>query len=184
MATKPKLHRISMVGYTGSPMRLAGFHHAMIVDLSGVQIDGPVPIYRQHDPLKIVGHGEVEIADGKLMLSGVASAVSSPDTREVVDSSLAGFPWQSSIGAGISRLEFVKTGETAQVNGQTVTGPVLIARQTQLSEISFVPRGADGRTSARVVATLAEMHADRPCKPERKKQTLASIHNNRKSHAR
>jgi hypothetical protein len=62
-------------------------------------------------------------------------------------------------------MQFVKDGESARVNGRDVTGPILIARKTSLGEISFVPRGADGNTSATVSAgprmTLAALHRKR-----------------------
>lgn len=162
--SEEKLPGFSMLAYTGSAMRLEGFYHPVIVDLSGAKANGKViPIYRQHDPLKIVGHGSAEVSQDSITAAGVVSA-DNEHAREVVTSSRRGFPWQASIGASVERMEFVKAGDKTQVNGKTVTGPVLIARQSLISEISFVPRGADRRTSAKVAAqsvTLAQLHAQR-----------------------
>lgn len=178
--SEEKLPSFTMNAYTGASMRLEGFFHPVIVDLSGVKVQGKqIPMYRQHDPLKIVGHGTAEISADGITASGVVSA-DNEHSREVVTSAKRGFPWQASIGAGIDRMEFVKPGEKGTVNGKVVTGPILIARQTSLSEISFVPRGADRRTSVKVAAqslTLAQLHSSR--RADTQPATLAEIQRRR-----
>ena len=51
--------------------------------------------------------------------------------------------------------KFVAAGKSAVVNGKTVTGPANIVRAATLTEISFVPIGADLTTSASVAAQLS-----------------------------
>ena len=65
-------------------------------------------------------------------------------------------PFESSIGAqpvGIVRLA---KGKTEVVNGQTVTGPLYIARPAKLKETSLVNHGADDTTSLHIAAKLFE----------------------------
>jgi hypothetical protein len=63
-----------MLGYTGAPMMLSGFFHPLIVDLAGVRRPERFPIYRNHDSLKIVGHGSAEITDAGIVANGVRRA--------------------------------------------------------------------------------------------------------------
>lgn len=149
-----KLPTFEMLAYTGAVMRLEGFCAPVIVDLAGVQAPAQErPIFRQHDPLKIVGHtNQVAVDDAGIHAKGVMSGVG-PDADEIVKLSKNGFPWQASIGAAMVRNEYVEPGQTANVNGREVVGPCYISRETVLGEISFVPIGADGSTSATVQAS-------------------------------
>lgn len=162
-----KLPTFRMLAYTGRSMRIEGFFRPVVVDLTGVEVRSKqIPILRGHDPDRIVGHGTATVSAKDIQAEGVVSA-ETEHSREVVTSSKNGFPWQVSIGASVVELESFKEGQKVTVNGRTVAGPVLVARKTTLNEISFVPRGADHRTSAKVAAqaaqhqqrvTLAELH--------------------------
>jgi hypothetical protein len=67
-----------------------------------------------------------------------------------------GFPWQLSIGANPTRTRFVPSGETVRVNGRSIEGPVTVAEETELGEISFVAVGADPETSVDVIAQCGQ----------------------------
>ncbi|MCK6488479.1 MAG: hypothetical protein L6R48_09155 [Planctomycetes bacterium] len=150
---KAVLPRFSMVAYTGGPMRLAGWRHPVIVDLAGLRIPTQNrPIRLGHDAAHGVGHTDsIRVEGGKLIASGVVSRDTAA-AREIVISSKNGFPWQASIGAAVQEHEFVREGQTVQVNGQTFQGPVNVVRSASLGEISFVDLGADGNTSAAITA--------------------------------
>lgn len=167
-----KIPTFEMLAYTGSAMRLEGHFHPVVVDLSGVKLSGKtIPILRGHDPDKIVGHGTPVVSQNDIRISGMVSA-DNEHSHDVVSSSKRGFPWQASIGASVEKMQFVKPGEKEQVNGKVVTGPLLIARATTLGETSFVPRGADRKTSVKVAAQLAKVAAQ--------PMTLAQLHSRRK----
>jgi hypothetical protein len=151
---QPKLRRFTMTAYTGGKLNLANFPLPVVVDLSGLRIAAKArPILRDHDISRIVGHTEsIDINRSSIRLSGVISAAN--DTaREVAESSDNGFPWQASIGASASKVIFVDEGESVEVNGRRFTGPLYVARQSVLREVSFVALGADDQTSARVAAS-------------------------------
>ena len=152
VSTKPALPRFSMVAYTGGPMRLAGWRHPVIVDLAGLKIPAQHrPIRLGHDASLGVGHTDrIAVEGGKLIAAGLVSRDTAA-AREVVVSSKNGFPWQASIGASVEEHEFVREGQTVQVNGQAFAGPVNVVRRSTLGEISFVDLGADGNTSASVL---------------------------------
>jgi hypothetical protein len=142
-----------MVAYTGTPMRVAGWRHPVVIDLAGLSIPSQArPIRFGHDPLSGVGHTDtVRVEDGQLVATGLVSR-DTPAAREVVTSARNGFPWQASVGASVEEFEFVKDNQQVLVNGRSFTGPLNVVRKATLGEISFVDLGADGRTSAGIAA--------------------------------
>lgn len=153
-ADAPRLRRFEMLAYTGGAMQLPGYNLPLVVDLAGLSIPSQKrPILRDHKPWKAVAHSEEIHNDGQqLLVAGVVSGVG-PDARELLQLHDNGFPWQSSIGAAPLEVETIHSGQTVTVNGQTFTGPLYIARRSELREISFVPNGADGRTTASIAAS-------------------------------
>lgn len=142
----------SMLAYTGGKMRPGGWYssHPLIVDIAGMEFpkSGVIPVHRDHDTGKVVGHTTAIEAKNSLRLAGVVSA-SNDHANEIVGSSKNAFPWQSSIGATLTaEPQFVPEGETVFVNGRRHAGPVYVARKSRLFEASFVSLGADSRTSA------------------------------------
>lgn len=148
-----KTKSFSMLAYNGGKLRVSGFYYPIVVDLSGVRVSAKSrPILRDHDPSQIVGHTtKVDINAGSIRVSGEISAANEY-AREVQESSLNGFPWQASIGANPSKVSFIDKNETVEANGKKFTGPVYVARQSVLREISFVALGADDNTTASVAA--------------------------------
>jgi len=152
-AEAKSLRRFEMVAYTGTAMELAGWDAPVVIDLAGLAIRGTArPILKDHSPSMIVGHTEsVGVEAGRLRVAGLVSG-SGRVAGEIVESSKNGFPWQASVGAKATRVEFVKKGQSASANGRMFEGPVHVVRASTLSEISFVALGADDDTSARVAA--------------------------------
>jgi hypothetical protein len=69
------LPRFRMVAYTGTPMRVAGWRHPVVLDLAGLSVlSQSRPIRFGHDPLSGVGHTDaVRVEDGQLVATGVVS---------------------------------------------------------------------------------------------------------------
>ena len=149
---KKKLPKFSMIGYSGGAMAPRGFGR-IVIDLQGMDIGGgrAMPVLKNHDSEQIVGHSEKIEAGNELALGGVISGAGAA-AQEVIATSENGFPWQASVGADIrfEKIEHLDEGEKATINGQKQVGPVSIARESTLKEVSFVPIGADSETSARV----------------------------------
>lgn len=151
-----KLKKFTITAYTGAPMRV-GFGWPVVVDLAGMDVAGEqMPILKDHDPTQIVGHTDsVDKSVKRLKLTGVVSGVGEA-SQEVIALGANGFPWQASIGASIEQMEFVDKGESVNVNGRAITGPVYVARKSTLRETSFVAIGADAGTSGRIAAQPTE----------------------------
>ncbi|MBN1911360.1 MAG: hypothetical protein JW818_16575, partial [Pirellulales bacterium] len=156
-ADEKGLPSFSMVAYSGGTMRIAGFPHAVVVDLAGLDVPSQsVPIRLDHKPNQGVGHTtRIEAHQGQLVAEGLISRDTS-SARDVARSGSNGFPWQASIGGPVLEAEFVPPGQAVQVNGQTFEGPLHVVRRMTLKEISFVDSGADGGTKAVVTAQAKE----------------------------
>ncbi len=153
-----KLPTFAFHGYTGEPMTVEGFYHPVIVDLAGAELADPMTALMGHDDSisGIVGQGTATKNDAGIFATGTVMA-EDPAAQKLLTLSKNGFKWQASIGASIRRREFLDAGKAATVNGRQVAGPLIIARDSLVHEISFVRRGADSNTSAAVAAS----HSDR-----------------------
>lgn len=149
---KPSVPTFEGMAYTGAPMSPAGWGNPIICDLDGFEWAGDQkhPVLHQHDPEQVVGHTtKITASKDGVKVSGVMSGepenvnkVRGPASRE--------FPWQMSVGATPRVTSFIEPGETVTVNGREVVGPMTRSHKTKLSEVSFVPNGADDQTSATV----------------------------------
>lgn len=149
-----KLPTVQMVAYTGAAMRFWAYEYPVVVDLAGMRAVGKSrPLLKDHNPGSVVGHStRVQVEAGKtLVVEGVLSGGNAA-TAEVIASAKNGFPWQASIGAPVQRMELVRAGNTVKVNGRTFQGPIYVAREWTLSEISVVALGADDNTESRIAA--------------------------------
>jgi hypothetical protein len=161
-----KLPRFEMLASTGSPMRLSGWRHPVVVDLEGMRIPRQtLPIRYNHDQTQGVGHtDQIRIERYELRASGVISR-DTPASRDVLTAARNGFPWQASIGASADKVEHVPEGKTGKANGKDWLGPVDIARLSTLGEISFVDVGADLATYAFVAGRGDTMYTDTDADP-------------------
>jgi hypothetical protein len=141
------LRRFDMIAYTGGPMLLEGFDRPVIVDLAGMTVPSPRrPVLRDHLAFRIVGHtDDIRVGSTDLAVAGVISGTG-PHVDEIVHLADNGFPWQCSIGASAEQVEFVGDGQTVEVNGQTFTGPVYVARRTSSKKF---PLSLTARTATR-----------------------------------
>ena len=145
----------SIEAYTGVPMLAGGdFRNPIIVDLAGVKAGKSIPVLLDHDTTQIVGQGEPSVSQAGIQINGTVTGDSGPSAN-VVTHARNGFSWQASIGGNVGKREFLDAGKTATVNGRSITGPVVIAREFNLREVSFVAIGADGSTSAAVAASVS-----------------------------
>ncbi len=152
---KPKLPSFTINAYSGGVMS-ANFYLPVVVDLAGLRAAGDsIPILLEHDTKQPLGVAhKVKISASGVSLDGVITGGADDDaSKRVMTHAKNGFKWQASIGAPVERRELLEAGKTATVNGRTVTGPLIIARQAVLREVSFVAVGADATTSVKIAAS-------------------------------
>jgi hypothetical protein len=154
-AGKPR--RFKILAYSGGTLNVDGFPLPVIVDLSGIEVPGNIPILIDHKKSvdATLGLTDTVANDGRtLMLAGVVTGQSAT-ALQVVRQSDGGHQWQASIGAMVTDSEEITAGQSVEVNGQTFVGPVIVARRSVLRETSVLPMGADPTTSVNLAATAA-----------------------------
>lgn len=155
---KGKAKRVKMNGYNGGKMNV-GFGAPVVVNLAGLSArPGSLPILFEHDPERPVGHAAE--AGVKIDASGVnldvEMSVEADYAERVAKAIKAGYPYRASIGLTIESRRFVASAETAELNGQTFEGPILVIDRGELFECSFVSVPADASTSTSIAARAAE----------------------------
>ena len=156
-----------LLAYTGKPVRVAGYKYPVLIDMAGVRFDKrTTPVIKDHKTNQEIGHtleqmilppGKVGKIGGKDFKGPLIAAVGVPsaDTRwkrQFIKSGRKGFPWQVSVGARVLDGYIVAAGETVKVNSQTWEGPLVIAAETLIRELTVTVLGADNDTSAVVAA--------------------------------
>lgn len=159
---------IKLVAYRGGPMVPEGFREKVIVDLDGCKFQkSRSPIIADHDTSKRIGHTtkqyllpfgksarstEKEPLEGPLIYAEGVPSSSMGIARGFVEDAANGFPFQVSIGADIEDAYFVDEGEKVVVNGKRWKGPLIVASQTSIAELTVCVLGADRTTSATLAA--------------------------------
>ena len=125
----------------------------IVHDMNGMQLRKPTcPIDYRHGDDEIIGVGQkFDASNDGLQVSGqlVALELSGEDRAyEVATKAMNGVPYEASIdwrGPGIE-IEELGEGASAQVNGQTVQGPIKIVRKWPLRAVAVTPYGQDSDT--------------------------------------
>lgn len=118
----------------------------VVLDISGVALRQPqVKVLADH--YHPVGFAtDVDTSGGKVTLIGQIIRDQDDQTvMQILNKAAAGFVWEASIGARMLRVEMLEDGETTEVNGQEVVGPLRIARESEILEGSIVVFGADNQ---------------------------------------
>lgn len=137
----------SGVAHSGKPFVYKG--QRAIVDLSTLSHKDAVPALLLHDRAARVGVGRLAVGTDGLTISG--TLLDNEHGKQVAAEADQGFPWQMSAHIDPAQVESLPAGKTASVNGQTVTGPILILRNSDVREVSFTPTGVDRNTHAAVL---------------------------------
>lgn len=154
--SKPKPKKFGGTAYSGGLLH-ANLPYPTVVDIEGIDTSSAVVSLLDHNASSRVGHVTAvdKGANRKVKIAGEISA-SGEAAQMVANDAQSGFPWQFSIAGPITKQEFVRAGEKVNVNGRSFTGPIIVARQMLLREVSFVAIGADASTSASFAASLSK----------------------------
>lgn len=127
----------------------------LAVDVSGITAKQQIPVFRGHNSDAIVGWSQKTWKDGSFRVAGKFSG-STDAAKEAKALAAEGFPWQASIGVRPLKILSVEQGASAQVNGQDLEGPAEIWTESEVFEVSFVPLGADDKTSIATFSKFTE----------------------------
>ncbi len=147
-SSESKDRKFTMLAYTGGPMQV-GYYDPVVIDLNGMEANTPMPALHNHykDVDNVVGViSKVTVSDGKINVEGKLSS-GSEKAKQLTALSDSGVPLQASVGAQIIERYHLEAEETEIVNGQTITGPVMVVSKSRLREVSVVVLGADHLTN-------------------------------------
>lgn len=152
------LTRVNILAYTGGLLNLEELPLPVVFDLSSTVAAASVVMLYGHDRDIPIGHFDsVKISKTEIVVSGPIS-IDNEKSQEVKSAAKNGYPWQASVGLESDNTQYVAAGETVTVNGQSFTGPMYVARENTLREVSILSIGADPNTrvsfSAKLGATM------------------------------
>ena len=157
--------RFQLYAYSGGvmyPHLAINWSGPVVADLAGMVINGEaLPVHRDHDTARPVGHTTAINKTNELVADGIFS-ISNRDSQELIESGKAGFPWKASVGLSIADYKTYSEGQQVQVNGRTFDGPVLVVTSSSLEEISFVTVPGDSETEAKILAMLGNRENTMP----------------------
>lgn len=171
--------KVTMMGYGGGKM-VVGYWGMIAINLSKLRApaDGVMPILFDHDTWDldtVLGQTSAIKNDGKsLGIEGEIMDVGETSAK-VLALAKKGFKFQASVGVTPEKVIVIKEDEEIEVNGQMLTGPFKLIDEGELYEMSIVPLGADGSTSAQIAAShqkeegkhiMANKNDDTPQTPE------------------
>lgn len=145
--------RFGGIAYSGALVRQWGM--GLVVDLGTTRLKERMPMLAEHDRREGVGVSDMaEIKDNQLIIAGsLFSDMAGSYAERIAQLAQRGMPFEMSIGLFDANEEFVATGKTVAVNGQTFTGPVTVLRDGIVREVSICTLGADAATTAQMFSS-------------------------------
>lgn len=153
-AEKPA--KISILAYSGEPMRVSAFG-TVVVEIAGVELPSSIPLLADHnaDLASVAGTGSPS-ADGKSITVAGTLSRSSAAGQTIIALSRDGVQLQASVGLSVVASQFIPEAESLTANGRTFRAPAGGLRhitKSRLAEVSIVAIAADPNTSVAVKAT-------------------------------
>ena len=151
-AADPQPRAFSGVAYSGEVIPNHWAWGNLVFDLDTMQLPVKSAALIGHDPNQRAGVVDAFIASHENGLAVSGYLLDNPSGQSVGNEADAGFPWQMSVHIEPSGIDSIGDGNPVTVNGKALAGPLTIFRGGAIREVSFVPVGADGNTSAQVFA--------------------------------
>ncbi len=149
-----KLPTVTIEAYSGGIMTV-GWYGAVVIDIKALKVKSKIPVLYRHDDYNIdniLGQTTAVTKSGNAITMQGNIMANSETAKKVINLSKNGFDFQASVGVLPEEFKRVREDETLEINGQKLKGPFLLMTKGTLREISIVPLGADGSTSAKIAA--------------------------------
>ena len=156
------------VANSGKPFDYYG--QRTIVDLTNIKSNAKTPALVNHDRDQVAGFGACMTSSNQLLMKG--TLLNTGSGKYVADLADSKFEWQMSAHINAGGVDELAPNKTTVVNGQTITGPILILRDCRVVEVSFTPTGVDFETSAVVLSATGSATTDNPITPNKDAMTL------------
>lgn len=148
-------NRFMIVGYSGEIIEHHWYWGNVAFDLGGVKFaKKSTPVLYSHDHDQRVGFSDEQYSDKNIRVLG--PFLKSDAAQKIRQDMQDGFPFEASLHIRPSKVEEVKAGETANVNGKILSGPGAIFRKAIVKEVSLLTFGADSKTKAKAFSPGSE----------------------------
>lgn len=142
------------LAYSGSTIPYFMGYQNFIVDISTTTVaKAKTPLFRDHNPSLVVGHGKVTLSENDVQIVGKISKKTA-NGQEVIDLAEEGLEWEMSIG--------VFEGVVEEVINETINGVMVehgwALRNGIIREVSVVALGADLNTNAQILSQVKGEH--------------------------
>lgn len=142
------------LAYSGSTIPYFMGYQNFIVDISTTTVaKAKTPLFRDHNPSLVVGHGKVTLSENDVQIVGKISKKTA-NGLEVIDLAEEGLEWEMSIG--------VFEGVVEEVINETINGVMVehgwALRNGIIREVSVVALGADLNTNAQILSQVKGEH--------------------------
>lgn len=161
-ASEDKPATFSMQLYSGGPIRPGGWRqpHPIILDLSGMTVvrAGSIPFNRGHKgDQALVGHGTPKISSSDIRVEDGVFSFANDATNEIISAAKNGFTWGASMEATlVGTPKFIPAGKTVRVNGRVESGPVYVAKHSELFAGAFIGSNPADRSTSVSIAALEQ----------------------------
>jgi hypothetical protein len=148
---KPGDNQFHIVAYSGGIILNHWFWGNIAIDLQGAVFDkAKTPVLDAHAVGNRIGFTTNQKIADKIEVDG--KFLSNPAAQQLKTDLKDGFPMQASVYIPPSSIEYVKDGQTTQVNGQTLKGPGAVFRQAKIKDVVMCIFGYDSNTMSTAFA--------------------------------
>lgn len=149
--------RVAGAAYNGGEMSVDGFDRPVVVDLAGLEgLGDKLPLQQDHDARSAAQVGTVEATTDGATLTIAGQLNDTPAAQKIARRLMAGEQISLSIGCSVKRSRDLRAGETARVNGRSITAVddgLTFVETARLKEVSVVGVGAADNTKLEIAAT-------------------------------
>jgi hypothetical protein len=135
--------KFSGIAYSGGLAKSYG----VVIDLATTTAAAPLPLLLEHERGAVIGAiGKVANSGTQLGVDGELFSDIDEDAAALVEKAKR-IKYQMSVGVFDFTYEFIPTGKSVMVNGQSFAGPVDVLHNGVIREVSVCVLGADSNTS-------------------------------------
>jgi uncharacterized protein YdaT len=142
-----------VIGYSGGVIANHWYWNNLIIDLEGMSFPkDKYPVLMGHDRDKRMGYTTPPLIDerGMVMSDKDITFLDNEDANEFIKDAKAGFPFEASIYAEPTKIEYISEDTVVTVNGKEMQGPGHVWRESIFKEQSIAVFGYDSNTSVNV----------------------------------
>jgi hypothetical protein len=167
-----KKRRFEMLAYTGK--RIFRLWGDMVIDAAGIERPDASPMLLEHVDAWPVGVADAhEVDGGNFKLKGYM--LSNAEATKLVADMDEGCPYKASVGIRFVETTELEADAEAEVNGETLRGPLTIVRRCRLFETSFLLNPADLDTEVSLLNAQPRERTPQMTQPQVDEKVLEEI---------